>query len=53
MGVQDRYREAVITPPDPTLLPDVAFWETTCLNRGVHARAFTDRDEALAWLALP
>jgi hypothetical protein len=53
MGVQDRYREAVITPSESGLLPDVSFWETACFNRGVAARAFADRDEALAWLALP
>jgi hypothetical protein len=53
LGVQDRYREAVITPLEPGLLPDVSFWETACVNRGVHARAFADRDEALAWLTAP
>ena len=53
MGVQDRYREAVITPTNAGLLPNVSFWETACVNRGVQARAFADRDDALSWLALP
>ena len=53
LGVQDRYREAVMTPTDARLLPDVSFWETACVNRGVDARAFADRADALAWLALP
>lgn len=29
----------------------VTFWETTCRNRGLEVRSFTDRARALEWLA--
>jgi hypothetical protein len=43
-------REALLFPALPGPASDVAFWETTCHNRGLTVRAFTDRAEALAWL---
>jgi hypothetical protein len=29
---------------------DIAFYETTCRNRGLAVRVFAERDEALDWL---
>jgi hypothetical protein len=53
LGVQDRYREALLTRSDTDEITNARFWETACLNRGIDAHAFTDRDEALAWLSAP
>jgi hypothetical protein len=53
LGVQDRFREALLTRSDPDEITNARFWETACVNRGITARAFTDRDEALAWLTAP
>jgi hypothetical protein len=50
LGVQDRFREALLTQPDAENIANARFWETACVNRGIAARAFTDRHEALAWL---
>jgi len=53
LGVQERFREAVVTAKDSEILANAQFWETACLNRGVSARVFADRDEALAWVSAP
>lgn len=43
-------REAVLLPKAASAADDVRFWETVCLNRGVHVRIFNDRTDALRWL---
>jgi hypothetical protein len=53
LGVQDRFREALLTRSDTDEITNARFWETACVNRGIAARAFTDRAEALAWLTRP
>jgi len=53
LGVHDRFREALLTRSDTDEITNACFWETACVNRGIAARAFTDRDEALAWLTAP
>jgi hypothetical protein len=53
LGVQDRFREAVVTATGSEILANAQFWETACLNRGVSARVFSDRDAALAWVSQP
>jgi hypothetical protein len=53
LGVQNRFREAVVTATDSEILARAQFWETACLNRGVSAQVFGDRAEALAWVSRP
>ena len=53
LGMQDRFREAVVAPAGSEILANAQFWETACVNRGVSARVFGDRDEALAWVSQP
>jgi len=53
LGMQDRFREAVVSPPGSELLANAQFWETACVNRGVSARVFGDRASALAWVSQP
>lgn len=44
------FREAVLLTPGKSSEADVAFWETSCRNRGLNVRIFTDQAAALAWL---
>jgi len=53
LGLGSRFREALLVTEHPELLERARFWETASVNRGVAARAFTDRDTALAWLSRP
>ncbi len=53
LGVQDRFREALLTRQDPENIANAGFWETACVNRGISARGFTDREAALTWLTAP
>ena len=53
LGVQDRFREAVVTATGSEILANAQFWETACVNRGVSARVFGDRASALAWVSQP
>lgn len=48
---RERMVEALLLPALPAPAENVQFWETLGLNRGHGLRIFTDRDEALAWLA--
>ncbi len=43
-------REAVLLPRSSVVARDVEFWETTCRNRGLQTKVFTDREEAIDWL---
>jgi hypothetical protein len=43
-------KEAVLVPPSGPGVEMVQFYETTCLNRGLDVRVFTDRAQAIAWL---
>ena len=49
-GLGPKIREAMLMPSLPDTAEKVRFWETTCANRGLNVRIFTDRGEALAWL---
>ena len=44
------FREAVVLTPGKSSAADVAFWETSCRNRGLNVRIFTEPAVALAWL---
>ncbi|ABL65897.1 hypothetical protein [Chlorobium phaeobacteroides] len=44
-------KEAVLANDTPTVSRHALFWETTCLNRGLKVRLFTDRQSAIDWLA--
>lgn len=44
------FREAVLLTPGKSSAADVAFWETSCRNRGLNVRIFAERAAALAWL---
>ncbi len=43
-------RQAILPPPSAKGREDLHFYETAARNRGVNARMFASRDEALAWL---
>jgi hypothetical protein len=49
-GFGSRIKEAVLLPALPAAADDVQFWETTCSNRGLRVRVFSQRDLALQWL---
>jgi hypothetical protein len=53
LGLGNRFREALLVIDHPEVVERAHFWETASVNRGVAARAFTDRDAALAWLTRP
>lgn len=50
LGVATRYREAVVTPGSSALDEGFEFYENTMVNRGLQARCFRNRDDAVAWL---
>ena len=50
-GLAHRIREAVLAPEQGQFQEVVRFWETTCFNRGIQIRLFSDREVALAWLS--
>jgi hypothetical protein len=43
-------REALLLPAAAAAGEEIAFYETTCRNRGLAVRIFTGRGEALDWL---
>ena len=44
------FRQALIWPDDAETRLGFDFWRTVEANHGMHARAFGDRDAAIAWL---
>jgi hypothetical protein len=56
MGLVDQveldkgFRQALIWPHDAEARLGFDFWRTVEANHGLHARAFGDRDAAIAWL---
>lgn len=44
------FKEAVILPDNPRAAELANFWKTTCFNRGLQVRIFSDRETAVAWL---
>ena len=50
LGVQDRFREALVCPTDPVAYDRVRFWEDAAVNRGLACAAFLTEDAAVAWL---
>ncbi len=51
MGIHRNTSEALIIPANKFAVENVKFYENACQNRGFNVRLFTDRDEALKWLA--
>lgn len=45
-----RVRDAIVLRIGTAVMPSTLFWETACLNCGVTARLFADRQSALEWL---
>lgn len=45
-----RLREAVLLPQAAAASEHARFWESTCTNRGLTVRVFSDRETALEWL---
>ena len=43
-------REAILLPAAAAAGGEIAFYETTCRNRGLAVRIFAERGEALDWL---
>jgi hypothetical protein len=43
-------KDAIIIPDEPESVELVRFWETTCINRGISARIFSDRQSSIDWL---
>jgi hypothetical protein len=52
MGLNLPFTEAIVVPKSSKIRKDAEFYETVCVNRGVNARIFEDRDQALEWLTL-
>ena len=44
------FRQALIWPDDAETRLGFDFWRTVEANHGLHAKAFGDRDAAIAWL---
>lgn len=44
------WKDAIVRPRNPDAARDVAFWESTALNRGIDAKVFTEREAAMQWL---
>jgi hypothetical protein len=44
------FRQALIWPHDAEARLGFDFWRTVEANHGLHAKAFGDRDAAIAWL---
>ena len=44
------FRQALIWPDDAEARLGFDFWRTVEANHGLHAKAFGDRDAAIAWL---
>jgi hypothetical protein len=51
MGMEAIEKEAIVLPRDEDAADRITFFETACRNRGLNVRLFSERDEALAWLA--
>ena len=51
-GQKNFFTEAIVAPKDHKIRKDLEFYETICVNRGINARVFEDRDRALEWLSL-
>lgn len=49
-GHAHKIREAIVLPLQPEAIEKVAFWETACLNRGIHVRVFAAHQDAQNWL---
>jgi hypothetical protein len=49
-GLGGRIKEALLLPELPAAAEDVQFWETTCSNRGLRVKVFSQRDLAVKWL---
>jgi hypothetical protein len=49
-GIPHTLKEAILLPSLAASSENVKFWETTCFNRGIRVRIFTDRQPALDWL---
>lgn len=43
-------KEALIKPKIAQAAEEISFFETTALNRGINAKMFSDRNDALNWL---
>jgi hypothetical protein len=50
IGYENPFTEAIVAPKDSKIRKDVEFYETVCVNRGINAKAFEDRGQALEWL---
>lgn len=48
--IRSTLREAIVFADLGAGAENVRFWETTCVNRGLNVRVFTDRVAAIRWL---
>ena len=48
--IRSTLREAIVFADLGAGAENVRFWETTCINRGLNVRVFTDRALAIRWL---
>jgi hypothetical protein len=51
-GLAYTLKEAILLPSLEASSENVKFWETTCFNRGIRVRIFTERQLALNWLIM-
>jgi hypothetical protein len=50
LGVQDRFREALVSPIEAAARENVRFWEDAAVNRGLSCKVFATESAAVAWL---
>ena len=50
-GLSVSFTEAIVAPKGSKVRKEAEFYETVCVNRGINAQIFEDRDQALEWLA--
>jgi hypothetical protein len=50
LGVQDRFREAIVSPEEGAAAGNVRFWEDAAVNRGLSCATFPTEAEARDWL---
>lgn len=51
VGVQERFRQALVRPTDPVARMPVDYWNASMTDHGLTVMTFDDRGEALGWLA--
>ncbi len=49
-GLNVPFIETIVCPKESKIINDIHFYETECINKGIRAKIFEDRNQALEWL---